>query len=69
MEGHAPSDLRRAVHRKLTGAVVVDAPPEADRVLESVRPWSGRVRIVLLLSAPLALWAGLIAGVWRLIAG
>lgn len=69
MEVHAPSDFAQAARRKLTGAIVVDAPPEADRVRDSVRPWPAWVRLVVVLSAAMALWAGVIAGVWWLIAG
>jgi hypothetical protein len=34
-----------------------------------VRPWPAWVRLVVVLSATMALWAGVIAGVWWLIAG
>jgi hypothetical protein len=69
MEVHAPSDFAQAARRRLTGAIVVDAPPEADRVRNSVRSWPAWVRLVVVLSAALALWAGIIASVWWLAAG
>ncbi|CAN7416447.1 hypothetical protein LJR225_002668 [Phenylobacterium sp. LjRoot225] len=67
-EVHTASDLAHSVHRKLKGGIVADAPPEADRVLESVRPLPGWARVAVVVGLSMALWGGIIGGVWWLIA-
>lgn len=68
IEVHTASDLAEAVHQKLKGGIVADAPPEADRALESVRPLPGWVRMTVILGGSALLWAAIIGGVSWLLA-
>ena len=69
IEVHSAPDLARSIHRKLKNQIVADAPADADRVLATVAPLPGWMRMAVILGASLMLWAAIIGGVWWLIAG